>query len=302
MLRFAGAARTEGGIVRQKNEKNGAQDSVRHAPIAGIACGRRNCRRGSYLGRAGLCRDWRKTLVRVVESAPSPARQDVSPYRSDRGGVDQSFCCAALHSPVTLPAHVSFSVFSARGARRFAHRFHFLRTPSPRRIARAAKGTSPPARRRRRKQRSARADAAPSRPRRRTFSRINSPNEIELGPNEKQRHGQTQIRSRRRRTSARMPPGVPYIIGNEAAERFYFYGMRSILIVFMTHYIWSTSPARSRRCMAERGAANTSHYFVSAVYFLPILGAILADGLAWQISNHLLALDCLLLWPFHPCA
>ena len=28
-----------------------------------------------------------------------------------------------------------------------------------------------------------------------------------------------------------MPPGVPYIIGNEAAERFSFYGMRSILIV-----------------------------------------------------------------------
>ena len=28
-----------------------------------------------------------------------------------------------------------------------------------------------------------------------------------------------------------MPPGVPYIIGNEAAERFSFYGMRSILII-----------------------------------------------------------------------
>jgi POT family proton-dependent oligopeptide transporter len=27
-----------------------------------------------------------------------------------------------------------------------------------------------------------------------------------------------------------MPPGVPYIIGNEAAERFSFYGMRSILM------------------------------------------------------------------------
>ena len=34
-----------------------------------------------------------------------------------------------------------------------------------------------------------------------------------------------------------MPPGVPYIIGNEAAERFSFYGMRSILIVFMTTYM-----------------------------------------------------------------
>jgi len=31
-----------------------------------------------------------------------------------------------------------------------------------------------------------------------------------------------------------MPPGVPYIVGNEGAERFSFYGMRAILVVFMT--------------------------------------------------------------------
>ena len=30
------------------------------------------------------------------------------------------------------------------------------------------------------------------------------------------------------------PKGIPYIIGNEAAERFSFYGMRAILVVFMT--------------------------------------------------------------------
>ena len=35
-----------------------------------------------------------------------------------------------------------------------------------------------------------------------------------------------------------MPPGIPYIIGNEAAERFSFYGMRAILVVFMTKYLW----------------------------------------------------------------
>ena len=34
--------------------------------------------------------------------------------------------------------------------------------------------------------------------------------------------------------SARMPPGIPYIVGNEAAERFSFYGMKAILAVFMT--------------------------------------------------------------------
>ncbi|HEY8834859.1 MAG TPA: hypothetical protein VIM09_04690, partial [Chthoniobacterales bacterium] len=34
-----------------------------------------------------------------------------------------------------------------------------------------------------------------------------------------------------------MPPGVPFIIGNEAAERFSYYGMKSILTVFMVHYV-----------------------------------------------------------------
>ena len=38
--------------------------------------------------------------------------------------------------------------------------------------------------------------------------------------------------------SSAMPPGIPYIIGTEAAERFSFYGMRAILVVFMTKYIW----------------------------------------------------------------
>ena len=38
-----------------------------------------------------------------------------------------------------------------------------------------------------------------------------------------------------------MPPGVPYIIGNEAAKRFSYYGMKSVLTVFMAHYILNQS-------------------------------------------------------------
>ena len=34
-----------------------------------------------------------------------------------------------------------------------------------------------------------------------------------------------------------MPTGIPYIVTNEAAERFSFYGMKSILIIFMTKYL-----------------------------------------------------------------
>ena len=77
-------------------------------------------------------------------------------------------------------------------------------------------------------------------------------------------------------TETGMPPGVPYIIGNEAAERFSFYGMRSILIIFMTQYLVTRAGAPDH--MGDAEAREKFSLFVAAVYFLPILGAILAEG------------------------
>ncbi len=74
----------------------------------------------------------------------------------------------------------------------------------------------------------------------------------------------------------RMPPGVPFIIGNEAAERFSYYGMKSILTVFMAHYVLNKMGALDP--MQPNEAYKYTHYFVSGVYFLPVLGAIIADG------------------------
>src|SRR4030095_15243744 len=73
-----------------------------------------------------------------------------------------------------------------------------------------------------------------------------------------------------------MPPGVPYIIGNEAADRFSYYGMKSVLTVFMAHYILNQSGVLAP--MSPNEAYMYTHYFVFGVYFLPILGAIIADG------------------------
>jgi proton-dependent oligopeptide transporter, POT family len=75
---------------------------------------------------------------------------------------------------------------------------------------------------------------------------------------------------------ATMPSGVPYIIGNEAAERFSFYGMRSILIIFMTQYIVNHMGQPDH--MGDAEARQNFALFVAAVYFLPIFGAILAEG------------------------
>jgi POT family proton-dependent oligopeptide transporter len=77
--------------------------------------------------------------------------------------------------------------------------------------------------------------------------------------------------------STNMPGGIPYIIGNEAAERFSFYGMRAILVVFMTRYLMDASGHSD--VMGEDEAKGWFHLFVSAVYFTPLIGALLSDGL-----------------------
>jgi len=75
--------------------------------------------------------------------------------------------------------------------------------------------------------------------------------------------------------SEKLPRGIPFIIGNEAAERFSFYGMRTILIVFMTEHLLNRSGELDT--MAPEEAKVTVHLFVSGVYFTPILGALLSD-------------------------
>ena len=72
------------------------------------------------------------------------------------------------------------------------------------------------------------------------------------------------------------PPGVPYIIGNEAAERFSYYGMNSIVVIFWTTYL--VNKAGQPAHMSTEEADAWYHTFVSALYFLPLLGGILADA------------------------
>lgn len=72
-----------------------------------------------------------------------------------------------------------------------------------------------------------------------------------------------------------MPAGVPYILTNEAAERFAFYGARCILTVFMTQYLLSANGQLDP--MTPERSKEWFHFFVSAVYFMPLLGALLSD-------------------------
>jgi POT family proton-dependent oligopeptide transporter len=76
-------------------------------------------------------------------------------------------------------------------------------------------------------------------------------------------------------TSNRFPPQIPFIIGQEACERFSFYGMRNILTVFLIGWLLQNAYPDP----VERVAIAKSHFhlFMSGVYFFPLLGGYLAD-------------------------
>ena len=74
-----------------------------------------------------------------------------------------------------------------------------------------------------------------------------------------------------------LPDGISYIVGNEVAERFSYYGMRAILVTFMTQYLLNSSGQSD--VMSANEAQGYFHLFVSIVYFMPFFGALLADGL-----------------------
>jgi POT family proton-dependent oligopeptide transporter len=68
---------------------------------------------------------------------------------------------------------------------------------------------------------------------------------------------------------------MPCILTTEASERFAFYGMSSILVVFMTKYLMGAN--RMLDVMANDPAKAWFHWFTSAVYFMPLIGAVISD-------------------------
>lgn len=67
----------------------------------------------------------------------------------------------------------------------------------------------------------------------------------------------------------KMPSGIWYIVSNEFAERFCFYGINSILAVFTVQYLHFT----------DAKAASWQSLFKSGAYFFPMIGAIVSDAL-----------------------
>jgi len=75
--------------------------------------------------------------------------------------------------------------------------------------------------------------------------------------------------------SRKTPKGIPYILFNELAERFSYYGMTAILVIFMTQHLLARDG--SLAVMGKEQATSYFHIFISIVYFMPLLGALISD-------------------------
>ena len=77
-----------------------------------------------------------------------------------------------------------------------------------------------------------------------------------------QAHIQIRMSTSTETRNDRWPPQIKYIVGNEAAERFSFYGMRSILALYITTAL----------LQSKDRATTVIHFFVFASYFMPLFG------------------------------
>lgn len=77
--------------------------------------------------------------------------------------------------------------------------------------------------------------------------------------------------------STEMPKGIPYIVGNEAAERFSYYGLLAIIAVFLTNHLRNS--AGELAPLEEHAANELQHNFMAAVYAFPLVGALFSDWL-----------------------
>ncbi|MCU0684347.1 MAG: MFS transporter [Polyangiaceae bacterium] len=65
----------------------------------------------------------------------------------------------------------------------------------------------------------------------------------------------------------RMPAGIPFIVANEFAERFCYYGINAILTIYMTRFLR----------MGDADATTYHSLFKSGAYFFPLVGAVVSD-------------------------
>lgn len=72
----------------------------------------------------------------------------------------------------------------------------------------------------------------------------------------------------KKKSKITFPKNLYYIIGNEFCERFSFYGMHTVLILYLTIFLKFDDDI----------AVIIYHTFIALCYFFPLIGAIMADS------------------------
>src|SRR5262249_55254999 len=76
----------------------------------------------------------------------------------------------------------------------------------------------------------------------------------------------------------RLPKAVKYIVGNEACERFSFYGMSTILVPYMQHFLgWQ-----------HNRAEGAFHDFVAGAYAATVIGGWVSGRFLWRCKSIVL--------------
>ena len=65
---------------------------------------------------------------------------------------------------------------------------------------------------------------------------------------------------------------MPFIIGNEVAERFSYYGMRAILPTFLVAQFCNPTRSAALTVVAEARANDFVHSFAALGHALPVVG------------------------------
>ncbi len=79
------------------------------------------------------------------------------------------------------------------------------------------------------------------------------------------------------------PSGIPFIIGNEAAERFCFYGLKAVLTTFLVSQFFNPTRDPALQATAEANSNQLTHLFITVTYFLPFIGGLVAD---WWLGKY----------------
>src|SRR5437016_4433536 len=105
--------------------------------------------------------------------------------------------------------------------------------------------------------------------------------------------------------SVKQPRQIPFIIGNEACERFSFYGMRNILVVFLTDYLLTTEvpDAELRGQLAKAHFHDFAAFYwainfgsLFASLFIPKVLKVYGPTVAFGIPGILMLLATIIFW------